>query len=161
MSYFFLGGGGYLKSPQSNLEQLNSSQVYNNCYSVKNYIFHLWKIIVKRNCHRHDPCITPMFLPNTSSLDDNIQPSCNVWYSWHTMHSHNINPFIIVCIQEISKPLLSCTSLSLLYIPYYTQVLNSAIQSFCIKQREYEIVNVEFSSQFHLVNICQKNESKI
>lgn len=44
---------------------------------------------------------------------------------------------------------------------YFTQVLNSEIQPFCIKSREYKIANTKILLSFYLGNICRKNKSEI
>lgn len=65
---------------------------------------------------------------------------------------------IIIRVDITIKEAAYVTTLDSLFHMYW--VLNSAIQPFFIKSREYEIMNAKFLSWFH-VYICLKNKSEI
>lgn len=49
----------------------------------------------------------------------------------------------------------------LLYVPYFTRVRNSAVDTVCIKSQEYKIAKAELASKFHNSFDMCKNKSDI
>lgn len=65
--------------------------------------------------------------------------TCIPFFFYNHVHEH-------ACMYNIDSPVNTRMLIHVPQIPYFTWVLNSVIQQFCIKLREYRIANTELFS---------------